>query len=553
MTTDTIQILRPAGAPIHPAPESFVKKYVFSIDHKVIGIQYFITAGLMMLLSGLFAEAIRIQLLQPHNTFLTAQQFDEAFTFHGTLMVWFGAIPMITGGFGNFAMPLQIGARDVAFPWLNMFSFWTFPPAVLILLSSLAFGAPNAGWTEYPPVSLQAGVGIVFWTVAIFTVGIGATLTGLNFLTTIIKMRAPGMTFTRMPLFVWATGVTSFLSLVATTALASALGSLFLSHVFNVPFYDPARGGTVVLFQHMFWFYSHPAVYIMILPIFGVVSEIIPTFARKPIFGYKLIAYSSVSIGLLSFMVWAHHMFTSGLGPWVTLPFMILTMLIAVPTGVKIFSWVATLFGSRMRLTTPMLFTLGFLSTFTLGGITGVMLASVPVDWHEHATYFLVAHIHYVLFGGTVMGALGAIYYWWPKVTGRMMSETLGKWHFWLTFILFNTTFLPMHFVGLLGMPRRVAYYDPAFQGLNVFISISAFCLGVSFLLLIVNMFWSKRSGPVAGPNPWGARTLEWMIPSPPPYYNFREVPEVYAHPYSYGEPLPYSAPYNQVSTTPTY
>jgi cytochrome c oxidase subunit 1 len=308
-----------------------------------------------------------------------------------------------------------------------------------------------------------------------------------------------------------------------------------------------------VLWQHVFWFYSHPAVYIMIMPAFGIISEVICTFSRRPIFGYKAIAYSSVAIGLLSFMVWAHHMFTSGLAPWVQLPFMILTMVIAIPTGIKIFSWVTTLWAGNIHLSTPMLFALGFLSTFTFGGITGIFLASVPVDVHEHATYFVVAHLHYVAFGGVAMGSLAGLYYWWPKMTGRLMSERLGKLHFWLTFISFNCTFLPMHWVGLLGMPRRVATYDPAFTTDNQFISISAFVLGASFLIMFYNMAQSLIKGRAAGQNPWGARTLEWMIPSPPPYYNFDDIPVVLSGPYSYGNPLPYREIKADLSYTPTY
>jgi cytochrome c oxidase subunit 1 len=378
------------------------------------------------------------------------------------------------------------------------------------------------------------------WCVAIFLIGVSSTITGINFLVTIIKMRAPGMTWTRMPLFVWATAVTAFLSFIATANLSAALAALFIERVFNVPFYDPSRGGSPIVWQHVFWFYSHPAVYIMILPAFGIVSEIIPTFARRPIFGYKAIAYSSTAIGLMSFMVWAHHMFTSGLAQWVQLPFMALTMLIAVPTGIKVFSWVATLWAGKIRLASPLLFVLGFLSTFTFGGITGIFLASVPVDIHEHATYFVVAHLHYVLFGGSIFGIFAGLYFWWPKMTGRMLDERLAKLHFWLMFVSFNATFLPMHWIGLFGMPRRVATYDPIYGDTNLFISISAFVLGASFIVFAYNALMCAKNGEASGPNPWGARTLEWMIPSPPPYYNFDRIPIVLAGPYDYGQPLPY-------------
>jgi len=535
----TIELAHPASH-IHPAPEGFVRKYIFSLDHKVIAVQYFITSGLFFVLAGLLAELIRVQLMQPNNTVLDPATFNEAFSVHGSAMVWLVVIPILTGGFGNLIMPLQIGARDVAFPWLNMLSFWLFPPAGILLFGSFLLGAPQAGWTEYPPISVLASPGTSMWCAAIFLIGVSSTITGLNFLVTIIKMRAPGMTWTRMPLFVWASAVTAFLNFIATANLSISLAVLFIQRTFHVPFYDETRGGSPVLWQHMFWFYSHPAVYIMILPAFGIVSEIIPTMVRRPIFGYKAIAYSSVAIALVSFMVWAHHMFTSGLAQWIQLPFMIMTMIVAIPTGVKVFSWVASLWGGRIRFTSPLLFVLGFLSTFTFGGITGVMLASVPADVHEHGTYFIVAHLHYVLFGGSMFGVFAGLYYWWPKMTGRMLDERLGKIHFWLMFVAFNCTFLPMHWLGLLGMPRRVATYDPIYWHTNLFVSISAFVLGASMLLFAYNAIHSARYGKRAGPNPWGARTLEWMIPSPPPYYNFKELPVVLSGPYDYGKPLPY-------------
>ena len=525
---------------IHPAPEGFIRKYVFSLDHKVIGIQYMITAGLFFIISGLLAESIRVQLLKPEGLILSPGAYNGVYSVHGSAMVWLVIIPILTGGFGNFIMPLQIGARDVAFPWLNLLSFWMFPPAGVILFSSFIVGAPDAGWTEYPPISLQGPPGTTLWTIAIFLIGISSTMTGLNFMVTMLKMRAPGMTFTRMPLFVWASLSTAALNMVATAALSAALLALFLERVFDVPFYDPARGGSPLLWQHMFWFYSHPAVYIMILPAFGIISEVFPTFARKPIFGYKMIAFSSVLIALLAFMVWAHHMFTSGMAPWLQLPFMILTMVIAVPTGIKIFSWLATLWGGKIWFTTAMMFSLGFILTFTFGGITGIFLAAVPVDLQAHGTYFIVGHLHYVLVGGSVMGILSGIYYWFPKITGRLMNEKLGHWNFWLFFVGFNGTFLPMHWLGLLGMPRRVATYDPRFQFWNDVASSFSFIMALGLLLFFINIAISIRKGKRAGMNPWGARTLEWTISSPPPYYNFKHIPAVLKNPYEFSEPLPY-------------
>ncbi len=536
---------------IHPEPQGFVRRYVFSIDHKIIGIQYLITGFVFMILAGMLAEVIRTQLLQASGGFVSPDVYNEVYSVHGSAMVWLVIIPIITGGFGNIIMPLQIGARDVAFPWLNMISFWIFPVAGLMLFSSFLIGAPVAGWTEYPPMSLQAGPGTSMWAAAIFLVGVSSTLTGINFVVTMFQMRAPGMTFTRMPLFCWAQLATAPLLMIATTALAAALAALFMERQFGVPFYDPTKGGSPIMWQHMFWFYSHPAVYIMILPAFGMISEIIPTFARKPIFGYKLIAFSSMAIALAGFMVWAHHMFTSGLAPYLQLPFMILTFTIAIPTGVKIFSWTATLWGGKIHYTTAMLFAIGFVALFTLGGITGIFLAAVPFDLHVHGTYFVVAHFHYVLVGGSLMGIFAGTYFYFPKMSGRLMNERLGKWHFWIFMIGFNGTFLPQHWLGMLGMPRRVPEYDPQFQFWNDVSSISSYVMTFAILLFFINLLYSVRNGKKSGPNPWGARTLEWQIPSPPHYYNFKNIPTVYGLPYDFGQPLPYKGLEEELTDSP--
>jgi len=527
-----------------PAPErkqSLFGKYILSTDHKQVGKNYMVTALIFFFVGGLFAELMRVNLAQPGSAFLSADAYNSLFTMHGTTMIFLFTIPMLIGGFTNFFMPLMIGAGDVAFPKLNMLSYLLYPPGGIILMASFLYGAPQAGWTSYPPISLQGPVGQSMWCVALIFLGFSSTLGALNFLVTIINMRCRGMRLTRMPLFVWATMSVSGLVLVATPALAGGLGSMFMARTFGVPFFDPNRGGNVILWQHMFWFYSHPAVYIMILPGFGIISEIIPVFSRKPIFGYKAIAFSSAAIALVGFLVWAHHMFTSGIQPWLQVYFMLATLVIAVPTGIKIFSWIATLYQGKVRLATPLLFALGFISTFVVGGVTGIMLGIVPVDLHEHATYFLVAHLHYVLFGGSVFTIFAGIYYWWPKVTGRMLNETLGKWHFWLMYIGFNATFMPMHVIGLLGMPRRVNTYAPEFAGTNLFISIASFVLTGSFVIFAYNAWWSLRHGEKAGVNPWGGRTLEWSVESPPTRHgNFYTQPYVSAGPYDYTQPAPY-------------
>jgi cytochrome c oxidase subunit I len=536
---------------IHPEPQGFVRRYVFSLDHKIIGIQYLITGFVFMMLSGLLAETIRTQLFNANGGFVSAETYNEVYSVHGSAMIWLVIIPIATGGFGNLVFPIMIGARDVAFPWLNMLSFWIFPVAGLMLFSSFLMGAPTAGWTEYPPVSLQGAPGTSMWAAAIFLVGVSSTITGINFLVTILKMRAPGMTFTRMPLFVWGQFATAPLLMVATTALAAALAALFIERQFGVPFYDPTKGGSPVMWQHMFWFYSHPAVYIMILPIFGIISEVLPTFSRKPIFGYKLIAFSSMAIALAGFMVWGHHMFTSGMAPFLQIIFMVLTFTIAIPTGIKIFSWIATLWGGKIHYTTAMLFAMGFVALFTFGGITGIFLAAVPTDLDLHGTYFVVGHFHYVLVGGSLMGIFAGMYYWFSKMSGRLLNEVLGHWHFWLFFIGFNMTFLPMHWLGFMGMPRWVPTYDPQFQTWNRFESIGSYIMTISILIFFVNVLYSIRKGPKAGPNPWGGRTLEWQIPSPPHYYNFKHVPTVYGLPYDYSQPLPYTGLEDELTDAP--
>jgi cytochrome c oxidase subunit 1 len=534
----------------HGGSQSWIFKYILSTDHKVIGLNYMYTGIVFFIVAGLFAEVMRINLAQPGSKVLAPDLFNQLSTIHGSAMIFLFTIPMLVGGFGNFLMPLMIGAGDVAFPRLNLLSYLLFPPAGLIMFAGFLFGAAaQAGWTSYVPVSTQTPPGAshdygqICWLIAVIMAGVSSTITAINFLVTIINMRTRGMSWFRLPLFVWTMLVTVVLTLVVTPALAGGLTLQLLQILFGIPFFNPAKGGNVVLWQHMFWFYSHPAVYIMILPGMGIVSEIIPVFARKPIFGYKAIAYSSIAIGLLAFLVWAHHMFTSGIQAWLEVYFMIATMIIAIPTGIKVFSWVATLFEGKLHLDAPMLFALGFVSTFTIGGITGIYLASVPADLQEHGSYFLVAHLHYVLFGGSVFAIFAGLYMWWPKMTGRMLDERLSKLHFWLMFITFNTTFFPMHIIGLLGMPRRVADYDPQFGPWNLFISLSAFVLGASFLVFFYNAAVSFVRGEKAPANPWGGRTLEWTVPSPPGHGNFAVEPYVTAGPYEFQRPAEWFGP----------
>jgi cytochrome c oxidase subunit 1 len=433
----------------------------------------------------------------------------------------------------------MLGAADMAFPRLNALSFWLLPIAGIMLLVGMTMpgGGPSAGWTCYAPLCSHQPFGQVFFNMGVQWAGASSIMTALNFLVTIITMRAPGMTFWRMPLLVWANFTTSLLVVIATPFIAGSQFFVMFDRVLHMNFFEPAGGGYVLGYQHIFWFYSHPAVYIMMLPGFGIISEVIAVMSRKPVFGYRLMALSLMAILVLGFSVWAHHMFVAGMAGWLRVPMMVTSMVIAVPTGIKIFSWLATMWEGRIHFTTPMLFALGFLSMFVIGGLSGIYLASVPIDIHASDTYFIVAHIHYVLFGGSVFTIFAGIYYWFPKMTGRMYDERLGKLHFWLTFVGFNLTFFPMHVIGLQGMPRRVADYADRFADVNLFISIASFGLGASTLVFLYNMAKSWAHGPVASGNPWRALTLEWQVSSPPPIFNFDELPQVVGSPYEYGVP----------------
>jgi cytochrome c oxidase subunit I len=507
-------------------------------DHKKIGILYMVASFVFFLLAGLAALLVRVQLALPEAPPFAPELYNQLFTIHASAMIFLFIIPFGVGGLGNYFVPLMIGARDMAFPKINALSFWMILPAGLLILSGFFFvdpsgkfatGAADAGWTSYPPLSARGPFGQSLWFVGVIILGTSSILGAMNFMVTILNMRTPGMTMHRLPLFVWAMLTTSFIQLIATPALAAALLMVLADRHLGTHFFDPACGGDVLGYQHGFWFYSHPAVYIMIVPYFGIISEVLQVFSHKPIFGYKAVAYSTVAIGFLGFLVWAHHMFTVGLPVISQSFFMLMTMLIAVPTGIKIFNWAGTLWGGHLVFKTPLLFSLGFLTMFVIGGISGVYSAVVPVDYQLHDTYFIVAHIHYVLFGGSVFAVFSGAYYWFPKVTGRLYSESLGMWHFWLMLIGFNLTFFPMHILGLEGMQRRIATYpiETGFLFWNVVETVGAFVLGFSMLIFVWNIWVSWARGAAAGNDPWLGNTLEWLTTSPPPAYNFVSLPRI--------------------------
>lgn len=515
--------------------DSAVWDYMTTVDHKKIGNMYFISGFIFFLIGGLEAFLIRLQLAFPGNELFIGDTFNELLTMHGTTMIFLAAMPMIFG-LMNVVVPLQIGARDVAFPFLNALGYWLFTSGGLLLHLSLFFGEiPDAGWTSYTSLALNdfsPGAGVDYYVLGLQISGIGTLIGGLNFIATIINMRAPGMTFLRLPMFTWTTLITSVLILFAFPSLTVGLLLLMFDRLFGANFFDHAMGGSSVIWQHLFWIFGHPEVYIVILPAFGIVSEVVSTFSKKRLFGYSSMVFATVLIGFLGFMVWVHHMFTVGLGPVANSVFAIATMAIAVPTGIKVFNWLFTMWGGEIRFKVAMLFAVGFIPTFVMGGMTGVMLSMPPADFQYQDTYFVVAHFHYVLVGGTVMGLFAGAYYWWPKMFGRMLNETLGKWHFWTFIIGFHLTFFPQHFLGLFGMPRRVFTYQEnvGLETINLVSTIGVIGMTIGTLVFIYNIYLSFRKKADAPGDPWNGRTLEWSISSPPPVYNFKQLPLVRAY-----------------------
>ena len=537
MATITQPVPRVAPGPvIVEERRSALVEWLTTTDHKKIGILYLVTTFIFFLIGGLEALLVRAQLAGPDQKLLTAAQYNEMFTMHATTMIFLFVIPVFTG-FANYVLPLMIGAKDMAFPRLNMLSYWLLLAGGLMLYASFPFGMgdlPAGGWTSYVPLTtakFSPGLGQTFWVLAIQLIGLSSILGALNFIVTIFTLRAPGMTFSRIPLFVWAQLVTAFLTVLAVPFITVAVTFLLFDRVFGTEFFSTAAGSDPKLYQFLFWYYSHPAVYIMILPGFGIISEVLPVFSRKPIFGYKLIAYSSVAIGFLGFSVFGHHMFVAGIGVPLQLFFMASSMLIAVPTGVKMFNWLATIWGGSLWLKPAMLFALGFLAMFVIGGVTGVFLACAPCDMEFTDTYFVVAHIHYVLFGGSVFTIMAGLYYWFPKITGRLLSDKLGYLQFALMFAGFNMAFWPQHELGLDGMPRRVYHYPqaPEWAPLNLLSTLGAFIIAFAVLVMLINVLRSLRGGALAGSNPWNGDTLEWATTSPPPAYNFDYVPPVHS------------------------
>ena len=508
--------------------------WLFTLDHKRIGILYMITVFTFFLVGGVFALLMRWELFKTGETIIPAAIYNQFMTFHGAIMVFMVIIPGIPAFLGNFFLPLQIGAKDVAFPRINLLSWYCLIVGSIVALCSLFFNGVDTGWTFYTPYSIRTDNGTLWVVLGAFIMGFSSILTGLNFIVTIHKLRVKGMGFFQMPLFVWSLYSTAIIQVLATPVLAITLLLLSAERIMGIGIFDPKLGGDPVLFQHFFWFYSHPAVYIMILPAMGVISELITTFSRKTIFGYKAIAFSSVGIAAVSFFVWGHHMFVSGQSEWVGILFSFLTMLVGVPTAIKVFNWVATMYKASIKFDTPMLYANGFLFLFVIGGVTGIMLATLAFDVHVHDTYFVVAHFHYVMVGGTLMAITGGLYYWLPKMFGRMYNEFWGRISFALIFVGFNVTFFPQFILGFMGMPRRYHDYSAPYEPLNQLSTIGSWAIGLGFVIVFIVVLHALLKGEKASANPWGATTLEWQTDSPPPHENFHKTPTVAKRPYEY-------------------
>jgi cytochrome c oxidase subunit 1 len=518
-----------------------VRSWLFTTDHKRIALLYLLSITFFFFIGGFFALLIRLELLTPAGDLVQADTYNKLFTMHGQIMVFFFLIPSIPATLGNFLIPMMIGAKDLAFPRINLLSWYLYIIAGCLMLHCILTGGVDTGWTFYTPFSTAfSNTKVIEAGLAIFINGFSSILTGLNFVVTIHRMRAPGMTWSRMPLFLWSHYATSIIFLLGTPVIAITLLLVVFERAFNLGIFDPTRGGDPLLFQHLFWFYSHPAVYIMILPAMGVVSEIVPCFSRKRVFGYSFVAMSSIAIAVFGFLVWAHHMFVAGISLYSALFFSILSYLVAVPSAVKVFNWTATMYKGSISFSTPMLYAFGFIGLFTIGGLTGLFLAALGFDVHVTDTYFVIAHFHYIMVGGAVMGYLGGIHFWWPKISGRMYPEAWGRLAAAIVFIGFNLTFFPQFILGYMGMPRRYWQYPPEFQVLNVVSTAGSTILAVGYLLPMIYLAWSLRYGKIAGDNPWGASGLEWKTASPPPTFNFDETPEVTWEAYDYENiPMP--------------
>ena len=512
-----------------------IKSWLLTTDHKRIALLYLVSITAMFWIGGFFAMLIRLELLTPAGDMVSSDTYNKLFTMHGIIMVFFFLIPSVPATLGNFLIPLMVGAKDLAFPRVNLLSWYIYMVGAITALTAMVMGGVDTGWTFYTPFSTTySNTHVMGAAIGIFITGFSSILTGLNFIVTIHRMRAPGMTWRRLPLFCWANYAAALIMVLGTPVVAITLLLVALERAFNIGIFNPQLGGDPLLFQHLFWFYSHPAVYIMILPGMGVINEIVTCFSRKRVFGYEFVALASIAIAVLGFLVWAHHMFVAGISVYAALVFSLLSYLVAIPSAVKVFNWTATLYKGSIRYETPMLYAFGFIGLFTVGGLTGVFLASLGVDVHVHDTYFVVAHFHYVMVGGMVMAYMAGLHFWWPKITGRMYPEAWAKLSALLVFVGFNTTFLPLFIVGYMGLPRRYHAYPPEFQVLNVLSTAGASILAVGYVLPMIYFLWSLRYGEPAPPNPWNAVGLEWMTPSPPPTHNFDETPIVTWEAYDY-------------------